>query len=182
MIEQLLQIIGTYIIGHYTQWLIILGSIIAGHFVIKLVNKWVSKLFDKVDFDRTIELFLMKMIKIILWPIWIMIILSIQGIDVTVFIAGLSIMGFVIGFATKDTLSNLVSGLFILINKPFRVGEEVDIVKIKGKVREMGISTCIVVTENNDYVTIPNSKIWGNPIINFSRLKKPGKRKSSSKK
>ena len=85
-------------------------------------------------------------------------------------------MGFVIGFATKDTLSNLVSGLFILINKPFKVGEEVETVKIKGKVKEMGIASCIVVTEDNNYVTIPNSKIWGNPIINFSRLKKKKKK------
>ena len=177
MIEQILQSIGNYIINHYIQWLIVIASIIAGHFVIKLINKWISKFFDKADFDRTIEVFIMKMIKIILWPIWIMIILSIQGIDITAFIAGLSIMGFVIGFATKDTLSNLVSGMFILINKPFRVGEEVETVKIKGKVKEMGISTCIVVTENNEYVTIPNSKIWGNPIINFSRLKKTKKKK-----
>ncbi len=177
MIDQIIQSIGTYIIDNYVFWLKIIGFFIAGHIVIKLINKWVSKFFDKIDFDRTIELFVMKMIKIILWPIWIMIILSRQGVDVTAFVAGLSIMGFVIGFATKDTLSNLVSGMFILINKPFRVGEDVEIVKIKGKVKEMSISTCIVVTENNDYVTIPNSKIWGNPIINFSRLKKTKKKK-----
>lgn len=177
MIEQIFQAIGDYILTHWTQWLILIASIIAGHLVIKLINKWVSKFFDKVDFDRTIEVFIMKMIKIVLWPIWIMIILSIQGIDVTVFIAGLSIMGFVIGFATKDTLSNFISGLFILINKPFKVGEDVEIVKIKGKVKEMGISTCIVITKNNEYVTIPNSKIWGNPIINFSRLKKSAKKR-----
>ena len=62
MIEQILQTIGTYILENYVLWLKIIGSLIAGHFIIKLINKWITKFFDKADFDRTIELFIMKVI------------------------------------------------------------------------------------------------------------------------
>ena len=64
------------------------------------------------------------------------------------------------------------SKCFLLIKRPFKVGEIVEVSKIKGTVKEMSIASCIVITDDNEYVTIPNSKIWGGPIKNLSRLKK----------
>lgn len=107
-----------------------------------------------------------------LWIILIIVILSNLGFNVTGFVAGLGAMGIIIGFATKDVLSNLAAGIFLLINKPMKLGESVEVVKIKGIVKEMGISSCVIITDDDEFVTIPNSKIWGSPIKNFSRLKK----------
>ena len=161
-----------YFIGHYTQWLFFVIILIVGYGVIYLINKYVAHFFDKVNYDRTLEVFIEKAVKIFLWIIFIIVILSNFGFNVTGFIAGLGAMGIVIGFATKDVLSNLAAGIFLLINKPMKIGESVEIVKIKGTVKEMGISACIIITDNKEFVTIPNAKIWGNPIKNFSRLKK----------
>jgi len=127
----------------------------------------------KVEWDRSLELFLEKAVGFVMWAILLIVVASNMGMDVTGFIAGLSIMGFVVGFATKDTLSNLVSGLFILGNKPFKVGDKVKVHKnVEGIVKEMGIATCILVTEEDEYITVPNSKIWGEAIYNYSRLHK----------
>ena len=171
MIE-ILDSIKNYFLVHYTEWLLIVGIFIVGFFIIKLINKSLSRLFARTEFDPTLEIFIQKVIKITLWIILILIILSNLGFNVTGFIAGLGIIGFIVGFATKDVLSNIAAGIFSLINKPFKVGESVEVAGIKGTVKEMGISACIIITDNKEYVTVPNSKIWGNSIKNFSRTQK----------
>ena len=169
---ELLTNIQSYFIEHSNQWLLVIIVFIVGFFVIKFINKYIAHFFDKVDFDHTLEIFIQKTIKIFFWLILIIIILSNLGFNVTGFVAGLGVIGFIVGFATKDVLSNLAAGIFLLMKRPFKVGESVIISGIKGIVKEMSISSCIVITEENEYVTIPNSKIWGGPIKNLSRIKK----------
>jgi len=172
---EILTNIQDYFIRNYTQALFIIIIIIVGFVVIKLINRYLSHFFDKLDFDRTSKILIQNTVKIFLWIILIMIILSNLGFNITGFIAGLGILGFIVGFATKDVLSNLAAGIFLLINRPFKVGESVEVAKIKGTVKEISISACIVITENKEYVTIPNSKIWGGPIKNLSRIKEAQK-------
>ncbi len=171
MIE-ILTNIQKYFLGHYAQWLFFIIIFIVGFFAIKLINRYIAHFFDKVDFDRTLEVLIQKTVKIFLWIILLIIILSNLGFNVTGFIAGLGAMGIIVGFATKDVLSNLAAGIFLLINKPMKIGESVEIVKIKGVVKEMSISSCVIITDDKEFVTIPNSKIWGSPIKNLSRIKK----------
>ena len=78
-------------------------------------------------------------------------------------------MGFVVGFAVKDVLSNLAAGVFLLIKRPFKVGDVVDVAGVKGRVEEMTLSSCLIITEAQVHATVPNAKIWGNAIKNLSR-------------
>ena len=165
-------VIQNYFMEHYAQWLFVIIVIIVGFFVIMLINRHLAHFLNKLDFDQTLEVLIQKTVKLFLWIILIIIILSNLGFNVTGFVAGLGIIGFIIGFATKDVLSNLAAGIFILINRPFKVGETIEVVKIKGTVKEISISACIIITNNNEYVTIPNAKVWGGPIKNLSRIKK----------
>ncbi len=123
------------------------------------------------------EVFIQKTVKIFLWIVFIIVVLSNLGFNVTGFVAGLGAIGIIIGFAIKDVLSNLAAGIFLLVNKPIKIGESVEIIKIKGTVKEMGISSCIIITDDKEFVTIPNSKIWGSPIKNLSRIKKNNMKK-----
>ena len=169
---EILTNIQKYFFEHYTQWLFFIIIIIVGFVVISLINRYIAHFFDKVDFDRTLEVFIQKTVKIFLWIILFIVVLSNLGFNVTGFVAGLGAMGIIIGFATKDVLSNLAAGIFLLINKPMKIGESVEIVKIKGTVKEMSISSCVIITDDEEFVTIPNSKIWGSPIKNLSRSEK----------
>jgi small conductance mechanosensitive channel len=142
-----------------------------GYVIIRLIKKAVKRTLDKTEFDRTLEIFVQRTISIVLWIILILIVLSNLGFDVSAFIAGIGVAGFIIGFAAKDTLGNMASGLMIFANKPFKIGDRVVVAGTTGSVKEMSISTCVVITEDDEYVIIPNSKIWGNPIKNLSRIK-----------
>lgn len=145
--------------------------IVVGFIIIKVLVKIVARFFDKVDFDRAAETFIENVIKVLLWAILIVVALSNVGVDVSGIIAGLGIMGFIVGFALKDTLGNLASGIFILFHKPFRVGDFVEVGGLKGTVQSIGIAACIIHTFQNQKVTLPNSLIWGNPITNYTGLK-----------
>ena len=160
------------LIEQYKDWLFVVAIFIVGVIVIKITKVSLHKFFTKVHFDPTLEIFLQRTIGIFLWIILIILVLGNLGFDVSGFIAGLGVMGFIIGFATKDVLSNLAAGIFLLIHRPFKIGESVDVAGVKGTVKEMTISACIIITVDKQFVTIPNAKIWGGPIKNLSRLKK----------
>jgi small conductance mechanosensitive channel len=155
---------------NYIEWLIFPVIIIFGYFIVKLTNKYVAHFFDRVDYDRTLEVLIQRTVGVFLWIVVLIIALANVGFDVSGFIAGLGVLGFIVGFAVKDVLSNLAAGLFLLVKRPFNVGEDINVAGVEGKVEQMTLSSCIVITEDRQYVTIPNSKIWGNPIRNVSRL------------
>src|SRR5215831_6146775 len=94
--------------------------------------------------------------------------LSKAGVPVETFIAGLGITGIVIAFCLKDTLSNLAAGLFLLIYRPFRAGETIEVEGSKGVVRELTIVNMEMTTADGVRVILPNSKVWGAKITNFS--------------
>lgn len=148
--------------------IMVLVLVVVGYFVIKIIRKAVAKFFDKVNFDRALETFIENIIGFVFWVILFVIILANLGVDVSGLIAGLGIMGFIVGFALKDTLGNLASGMFILFHKPFKVGDWVNIGGVVGGVEKVGIAACTLNSPDNVKITIPNSKIWGDTIQNYT--------------
>ena len=122
-----------------------------------------------MEYDRTLEILFQKTIKVFLWSVVLIFALANIGFDVSGFVAGFGVMGFVVGFAVKDVLSNLAAGMFLLVKRPFKVGETVNVAGVQGKVEEMTLSSCLIITEERHHVTVPNAKIWGNAIRNLSR-------------
>ncbi len=90
------------------------------------------------------------------------------GVDTAALIAGLGVSGIIIGFALQDTLSNFASGMLIFLYQPFDVGHFVEIGSVTGRVSDMTLVSTILNTPDNKVVTIPNSKVWGTAITNFT--------------
>lgn len=91
------------------------------------------------------------------------------GIETTSIIALLGAAGLAIGLALEGTLSNFAAGFLILIFRPFKVGDFVEISSSFGKVEEIRIFNTIIVTLDNKTVIVPNSDITGTSIINYSQ-------------
>lgn len=91
------------------------------------------------------------------------------GVSIAPFVASLGVGSLVLGFAFKDSLSNLASGLMILIYRPFKIGDTIDVGGTMGNVLDL----TIVNTQLKDFagliIYLPNSKVWGSKIINYSR-------------
>ncbi|MBI2208085.1 mechanosensitive ion channel family protein [Candidatus Woesearchaeota archaeon] len=142
--------------------------LVIGYIIIKIITRLVARFFDKVDFERGVETFIENAIKVILYAILVIVILANLGVNVSGLLAGLGIIGIIIGFALQDTLGNLASGVFILFNKPFRVGDTVNIAGIVAVVEKIGIAACELNSPDNIKITIPNKKIWGDIIQNYT--------------
>lgn len=93
------------------------------------------------------------------------------GVSVTPMIAGLGVVGFIVGFALQDTLSNFASGAMILAYRPFDTGDFISAAEVEGTVLKMNLVNTTVVTIENKVLIIPNSKIWGGVIMNVTGQK-----------
>jgi small conductance mechanosensitive channel len=92
------------------------------------------------------------------------------GVQTTSLIAVLGAAGIAIGLALQGTLSNVASGVMLLLLRPFRVGQFVEVAKGRqGTVREIGLFTTLIITRDGVYISIPNSAIFGGDILNFTR-------------
>lgn len=161
----------TVIVDKGEKFLLSVIILVVAYFLIKLLDKMLGKLFDKTEWDVALEKFLQSLANGIAWIVVFLIILTVFEVDIGPMIASLGIVGFVLGFALKDTLGNLASGVMLLIYKPFTVGHFVEVDGQLGTIRSVGISACQMDTPDNKRITIPNSGVWGNPIINYSANK-----------
>ncbi len=104
----------------------------------------------------------------LIWLVAFIVALGNLGVDTAALIAGLGVSGLVLGFALQDSLSNFASGMLILLYEPFDVGDFVELDGTIGKVADLTLVSTILTTPDNKTVTFPNSKVWGNPIVNFT--------------
>lgn len=113
-----------------------------------------------------------------LWALLIAAVLARLGVDVTALLAGLGVAGFILGFAFKDALGNLASGMMIALNRPFSDGDYVILGDpsngIQGTVKRLTMTMAELETPDGKKVVVPNSVVWGSAITNFTA---PGRRR-----
>ena len=117
---------------------------------------------------RTIPLYEMG-IKLVLIGLFIYFFFLIWGIDATAWVASAGIIGIVVGFAAKDTLANLISGVSIVADSPYKIGDYIVLDSgERGVVSSLGIRSTRLITRNDVEVSIPNAVIGSAKIINES--------------
>lgn len=140
---------------------IIISSIIIAKGTSMLLKKYLR---DKFDMDRLGILLKGSYYGII--ALAVILSLPILGIDTSGFLVAGGITGIVIGFASQNIVGNLVSGLFIMAERPIRIGSQVEIDQITGFVEDIGMMSTILRNFDGLYVRIPNEKVFTNNIIN----------------
>lgn len=120
--------------------------------------------------DRGLESLLMKTFRIAALSLITVLVLAQFGINVTSLIAGLSIVGLAVGFAARDTLENFISGVTILMDRPFRVGDQVEVDGTYGTVEEISLRSTRLRTLNNTVMVMPNITMVNQKLINHAML------------
>lgn len=129
-----------------------------------------ARLSDRFAFiqHRTLTLF-DNVAKVAVFGVGIYAVFVIWKIDMTAWLASAGIVGIAVGFAAKDTLSNLFAGVFILADAPYKVGDYVVMDRgDRGKVTNIGLRSTRILTRDDVEITIPNSIIGNSTIINQS--------------
>ncbi|MFD0980300.1 mechanosensitive ion channel family protein [Tropicimonas aquimaris] len=143
----------------------LLGLLIAA----RIVRSYARRLFRRVpDLSKLLQGFLAMIVYWLTVGIGLMVVLSALGIDITPLFALVGGATFILAFAMQDTLSNLASGLMIMINRPFDEGDYVTVAGTGGTVKAVSIVSTTIVTPDNQVIVIPNSKVWGDVITNVT--------------
>ncbi len=142
--------------------------VIAGVVISRLIGKLVIKAMSAKGVDPSIHSFIKTVITLILNFIFILSALSTIGIDINSFVAALGAAGITAGIGLQSSISQIASGVQILVNHPFKSGDYIDVGTASGKVHEIKIMYTVLITIDNKRVIIPNSYITSNNIINYN--------------
>jgi small conductance mechanosensitive channel len=93
------------------------------------------------------------------------------GFQIAPLVAGIGVAGLGLGFALQGVLSNVIAGLTIIFTKPFRVGEHIEIVGVRGDVTTIELFSTTLVHPDRSRIIIPNRKIVGEILHNFGTLR-----------
>lgn len=148
----------------FTALLIFVASL----YVAKSLSNLLKRILERREADREVTMLLETITR---WSIIVAgIITALQRFfDVTAFLAGLGILGFTIGFALQNIMQNFVSGVILLIEQPFDVGDAVELNSYGGTVLNINLRTTEMRTFDGLIVMIPNADVLSNTITNYTR-------------
>ncbi len=149
----------------------IIGGIlvmIIGFWVVKIISKIVSKSLKKSKVDEDLIPFFTTLIAVLLKVLVVLTAAGVVGIEITAFAALLAGAGLAIGAAMSGTLGHFASGVMILLFKPYKIGDLVDIQGTVGTVEEIQVFNTIIHTLDNKKVIMPNGVAAGGIMTNLS--------------
>jgi small conductance mechanosensitive channel len=174
LLEQWVEDAKDWLVENGPNFLVDVFTVILILFVFKLLamlsesltRKAISS--SKTKISELLRVFFENMVSKLVMLIGVLVALAHIGVQIGPLLAGLGIVGFIVGFALQDTLSNFASGIMILIYKPFDTGDIIEAAGQKGTVSNMTLVSTTVLTFDNQILIIPNNKIWGDIIKNVT--------------
>ncbi len=166
--EKLPEIIHGYLVTYGLRIVVAVVIFVVGKWIAKLISKLIGKGMTRAKVDKTLVNFVQHLCYIALLAFVVIAALDKLGIQTNSFIAIIGAAGLAIGFALQGSLSNFAAGVLMLIFKPFKVGDFVEVSGVSGTVEEVQIFNTILASPDNKQVIIPNSKVTGSNIFNYS--------------
>jgi small conductance mechanosensitive channel len=141
---------------------------IIGRWIAMLVRRVVRRVMDKAKVESIITGFVSNIAYIALLAFVVIAALGQLGIQTTSFIAILGAAGLAIGLALQGSLANFAAGFLMIIFRPFKVGDFIEGAGVAGVVEEIQVFTTTLKTGDNKIIIVPNAKLAGDNIINYS--------------
>jgi len=162
--SQVLKEAGPYA-GRLIAALIILG---VGVWLAKLVRRYLNRVLSTRKLDSTVLYFVDNCVQVLLYGFVIIAVIHELGVETNALVAVLGAAGLAIGFALKGQLSNVASGLLIILFRPISVGDYIESGGSSGTVEKIQLMSTEISTPDNLTVIIPNSKLTSEKVVNYS--------------
>jgi small conductance mechanosensitive channel len=156
------------VVVHGIKIIIALVIFIVGRWIVKAVRNFVKNMLTKKNVDPAVNSFVCSLIYVTLLVFVIIAALAQVGIETTSLIAVLGAASLAIGLALQGSLANFAAGVLLIIFRPFKVGDYVECAGTAGAVDEMQIFTTQLKSPDNKKIIIPNAKLLGDVITNYS--------------
>jgi small conductance mechanosensitive channel len=161
-IERIITTYGLSVVGGIA--ILIVGWIVAG-----FVNRTIRRVMGRREkVDPLLVGFVASLVKYLILAFTVVAVLNQFGVQTASMIAVLGAAGLAIGLALQGTLSHLAAGVMIMIFRPFRQGHYIEAAGTAGTVKDVTLFTTELATPDNIQIIVPNGKVWGDVVKNFS--------------
>ena len=171
--ENLLNVVQTW----WQSFIDNLPSLVAGLvifllslYLARVLSRTAKRVMGRRKEDRELTMLVTRIVRWTVVGLGIILALEQAGQDVTALLTGLGILGFTVGFALQDVSANLVSGILLLFEQPFDIGDAVDVAGYSGRIHNIEIRATEMLTHDGLLVLIPNREVFTNPITNYTRI------------
>lgn len=141
---------------------------VLGYFIVSYGSRFFQRLGQKYH-SEYFGMIASKMTYYAGWFFVILIVLDKLGFNTTQLLGAAGIIGVAVGFASQQSLSNIISGIFLIAEKPFVVGDKIQVDTIQGKIVSIDLLSIKLIDADNDYIRIPNEYLLKNTFVNLTR-------------
>jgi small conductance mechanosensitive channel len=145
--------------------------LVIGFFVSRALARAFDRGIARLELDIPLRLLLVRILRVAVMVLFMLMALQNLGVELLPLIAGLGVVGAGVALALQGVLGNLVAGLTIIITRPFRVGEYIDIHNEEGRVEAITLFSTKLSHPDRSIVVIPNRKIVGEILHNYGTLR-----------
>lgn len=161
-------LLNDYVIPYGTKFIVAILIYVIGKWLARVVSRFLGKMALASTKDEMLQSFVTSISYFLFLLIIIIAALSQLGINTSSLVALIGAAGLAVGMALQSSLQNFASGVMLLIFKPFKKGDQIEVANIYGKVEQMGLLMLELRTADNKSILIPNGKVFGDSITNYS--------------
>lgn len=166
--EKISQLVDTYVIPWSINIIMAIIIYIIGRIIVGVVVGLLGKVLARSKYDDMLVEFVKAIANAILMLFVIVASLDKLGVDTTSLVAILGAAGLAIGLSLQGSLQNFAAGVMLLVFRPFKAGDFIEAGGTSGVVKSISIFTTIMTTPDNKEIIVPNGKIYGDNITNYS--------------
>ena len=139
-----------------------------GKYLLKLLLKLVKRIMERRKIDVTVSKFVLNILKISLQVALFIIIIGILGVKTSSIMALIAATGFGIGLALSGTMQNFANGILLLLFRPYRIGDYIEVNGVGGTVKAIQIFHTILTTSDNKTIYVPNGTMGTATMVNYN--------------
>ncbi|RXJ72300.1 mechanosensitive ion channel protein [Veronia nyctiphanis] len=142
--------------------------LVIGNWVVKALANGVAEVLKRKKFDMTVVDFVQAFVRYMLFAIVLIAALGRLGVQTASVVAVIGAAGLAVGLALQGSLSNFAAGVLIVMFRPFKSGDYVEVAGVSGSVSSIQLFSTVLKTPDNKMVVVPNGSVIGSPITNYS--------------
>lgn len=140
--------------------------LVIGFILVKIVLNIMRKILGKTKMEKIGQQFLMTAVKLCLYLVYVLILLSTIGVEITGIITALSALVLAVGMALQNNIANLANGIIIVSTKMFKKGDYIIVDGREGSIADINFLFTTIITTDNKKITLPNSTIVNSSVVN----------------
>lgn len=162
--------LGTRLVDFMINLIVALITFAAFYLLWIIVRQLLKRFLPKSRFDTTSQAFIKTILQYSILLLGLVNALSVMGVDTAGLLASLGIVGITIGFAARDAFSNLISGILIFLDRPFVIGDLVEVGDNYGRVDQITLRSTRIITSDGKMLAVPNAEIINKTVTSYTNF------------